>query len=101
MADLSLLEKAKMALRLKTDAYNDQITDLINAAKADLGVAGVILPTELDALCRTAVITYVKVHFGASADADYAKLKESYDEQKAQLQTATGYTDWGDLVATS
>jgi hypothetical protein len=27
---------------------------------------------------------------------DYDRLKRSYDEQKAQLSNATGYTDWGD-----
>jgi hypothetical protein len=26
---------------------------------------------------------------------DYDRLKASYDEQKAQLSTATGYTHWG------
>ena len=40
-----------------------------------------------------AVITYCKLHFGEPADPE--RLKRSYDEQKAQLSTATGYTDWG------
>lgn len=101
MAEDTMLTKTKLALRITTTAYDNDISDLIKAAKLDLGIAGVILPSELDALCERAVITYVKVHFGASADADYTRLKASYDEQKAQLQTATGYTDWGDLVATS
>ena len=26
---------------------------------------------------------------------EYDRLKKSYDEQKAQLSTCTGYTDWG------
>jgi hypothetical protein len=30
---------------------------------------------------------------------DYDRLKASYDEQKAQLQMSTGYTDWGDSDA--
>ena len=101
MAENILLTKAKLALRITTTAYDNDITDLIDAAKLDLGIAGVVLPDNLDALCTRAVITYVKVHFGASADADYDRLKRSYDEQKAQLQTATGYTDWGDASAAS
>jgi len=28
-------------------------------------------------------------------DMEYRNLKASYDEQKAQLSMATGYTDWG------
>lgn len=95
MTENTLLAKAKLALRVTTEAYDSDISDLIDAAKLDLGIAGVVLPSALDALCERAIITYVKVHFGASADADYDRLKASYDEQKAQLQTASGYTVWG------
>ena len=89
-----MLEKVKMALRITTDAFNDELNDLIAAAQQDLGIAGVVLPDELDEVCRKAVITYCKMSFGLPED--YDKLKRSYDEQKAQLSTATGYTDWGD-----
>ena len=89
-----MLDKAKKALRLTTDAYDEEITDLLAAAALDLGIAGVVLPDALDALCQRAVLTYVRMHFGSPED--YDRLKASYDEQKAQLQTATGYTDWRD-----
>ena len=88
------LDKVKMALRITTDAYNNELTDLITAAKLDMGIAGVLLPSSLNELCERAIITYCKIHFGLPEDAD--RLKRSYDEQKAQLVTATGYTDWGD-----
>lgn len=91
-----MLEKAKKALRLTTDAYDDELTDLISAAQLDLGIAGVVLPEELDALCQRAILTYVKMHFGKPSSDEYDRLKAAYDEQKAQLKTATGYTDWGD-----
>ena len=90
----TMLSKVKMALRITTTAYDDELTNLINAAKLDLGIAGVFLPSQLDAICETAVITYCKLNFGLPDDAE--RLKWSYDEQKAQLVTATGYTDWGD-----
>ena len=64
----------------------------MNAACADLGIAGVVLPESLDAICTRAVITYCKLHFGEPDD--YDRLKASYDEQKAQLGMATGYTAW-------
>lgn len=89
-----MLEKAKLALRVVTDYFDDEITDLIESAKFDLGISGVELPSELDELCERAIITYVKCHFGIPED--YDRLKRSYDEQKAQLMTATGYTNWGD-----
>ena len=91
---MSTLDKVKMGLRISTDAFDDELTDLIAAGKADLGIAGVIVPSELDEICTRAIITYCKMSFGIPED--YDRLKMSYDEQKAQLVTATGYTDWGD-----
>ena len=89
---MAILDDARMALRVTSLAYDNEITRLINAAKGDLGIAGVVLPSTMDDLCETAILTYVRMHFGSPAD--YDKLKASYDEQKAQLQMATGYTEW-------
>ena len=87
-----MLESVKLALRITTDAFDDEIQDLINAALADLGIAGITNLDEADALIKRTVITYCRVNFGEPDD--YDRMKASYDEQKAQLQTATGYTDW-------
>lgn len=87
-----MLDQVKMALRIKTTAYDSELTYLIAAAKLDLGIAGVVLPSELDEIVTRAIITYCKMSFGLPED--YDRLKRSYDEQKAQLSTATGYTDW-------
>lgn len=89
-----MLEKVKTALRITTTVYDDELTDLIASAQLDLGVAGVVLPETIDTLVTRAVITYCKVHFGLPDDAE--RLKRSYDEQKAQLVTCTGYTNWGE-----
>lgn len=94
MADTTLLAAVKMALRLTTNNFDSEITGLISAAQLDLGVAGVALPETIDALVQTAIITYCRLHFGQPDD--YERLKKSYDEQKAQLATCTGYTDWLD-----
>ena len=90
-----MLEKVKMALRIKTNAYNTELNSLIESAKLDLGIAGVIVPAELDALIERAIITFCKMSFGLPDD--YDKLKRSYDEQKAQLSNATGYTEWSNV----
>ena len=91
-----MLEKVKMALRITTDAYNSELNDLIDAAQLDLGIAGVALPAPLDAICTRAIITYCKLHFGEPDD--YDRIKASYDEQKAQLSMASGYTVWTDQM---
>lgn len=89
---MATLDKIKMGLRITTTAYDDELTDLIESAKSDLGIAGVVVPETLDEICIRAIITYCKMSFGLPED--YDRLKRSYDEQKAQLVTATGYTDW-------
>ena len=87
-----MLSKVKLALRITTSAFDSELTDLIAAAQIDLGVAGVIVPPTIDELVTRAIITYCKMSFGLPED--YDRLKKSYDEQKAQLVTATGYTEW-------
>lgn len=89
---MAIIDKTRMALRITTTAYDDELTDLINAAKQDLGIAGVEVPASLDEIVTRAIITYCKMSFGLPED--YDKLKASYDEQKAQLSNASGYTDW-------
>ena len=93
-----MLEKVKLALRITTTAFDSELNDLIDAAKIDLGIAGVVVPvttdTALDAIINRAIVTYCKLHFGEPDE--YDRLKASYDEQKAQLSMATGYTTWID-----
>lgn len=88
----TLLSYAMKAMRLTNTAYETEITRLIGAACADLGIAGITATAStavLDPILMQAVITYCRLNFGSPAD--YDRLKASYDEQKAQLQTATGY----------
>lgn len=88
------LAQIKLRLRITTSAFDEEITGLINAALADLGIAGVNGENAIisDPLILTAVATYVKMMFGEPDE--YDRLKASYDEQKAQLSMSTGYTVW-------
>lgn len=90
------LADVKTALRVKTTAYDSEITSLMESATQDLGIAGVEFDT-IDDVVATAIITYCKIRFWRLSDTEYRNLKKSYDEQKAQLSMATGYTDWGVL----
>ena len=83
-----MLEKVKLALRITTDAFNEELSDLIESAEADMDLIG-IAGAETDPLIRRAVITYCRMNFGEPDD--YDKLKEFYDEQKAQMQISSQY----------
>lgn len=90
-----MLAATKLALRITTNAFDSEILSLLNAALLDLGVAGVVVPAEANALVERSCITYCRMNFGEPDNSNYDKLKRSYDENKAQLVTCTGYTDWG------
>ena len=98
-----MLDKVKLALRITTNAFDSELQQLIAAAKADLGIAGVVLPVTsegTDQICERAIITYCKLNFGEQDRIEaYDRLKASYDEQKAQLSMATGYTTWTDQTS--
>ena len=89
-----MLEAVKRALSLTTAFYDDELTELIAAALADLGLAGVDSSLVTDPLIIQAVKTYCRANF-KSPD-DYERLLSSYQAQKGQLQIATGYTEWSD-----
>ena len=91
-----MLERVKTALRITTDIFDAELEDLIEAAYLDMGIAGVENVSATDPLIVRAVITFCKFSWGEPSDRDYAHLKASYDEQKAQMSTATGYTKWSD-----
>ena len=77
MADNTLLDKTKLALRVTVMNYDTDLSALIDAAKLDLGIAGVDLPAVLDAIVERAIITYCKVHFSALTDGEWSRLKAS------------------------
>ena len=99
MVDQALIYSAKMAARITTDFYDVEVERLLNAAMLDLGVAGVVIPSDIDNLVRQAAITYFLMHFGQPAN--YERMKRSYDEQKAQLSTKTGYTTWTEATSSN
>lgn len=98
MADNDLLYRVKHAMRRPnmTEDMEQELSDLVDAALAELKAVGVSNVDTQDPLIRRAVITYCRTNFWPGDD--YDKLKASYDEQKAQLMTATGYTDWGQTL---
>lgn len=97
---MALLNSVKIALRrAETSAFDAEISELIQAALRDLGIAGVTVTDDTDPLVTMAVKTYCKMHFGETDE--YEHLKASYDEQKAQLQMSSPYTNYSEYGVTS
>lgn len=95
---MALLDDVKISLRVTTNAYDSELNDLIDSAKKDLQIAGImesvtVSTADMNKAVVTAIKTYCKMNFGNPQN--YENLKKSYDEQKAQMSMSTGYTDWG------
>lgn len=88
------IASVRTTLRVTTTAFDGQISTLVEAALADLGIAGVNGENvvETDPLTLQAIATYCRMNFGSPDD--YDRIKASYDEQKAQMSMATHYTTW-------
>ena len=109
-----MLKEAMLAVRATDNEYAPEIRDLLEAAKKDLELAGVIIEGDVDIeitedeqtgeittednstiedqLVIRAMITYVRCHFGDPTN--YDRLAASYDLQRKQLANGTGYTDF-------
>lgn len=85
-----MLEKVKESLRIKTDKLNNEINDLIEAAKMDLLISGVVNIVESDPLIIRAIILYCKANFGLDND-EADKYQSRYESLKIHLSLCTDY----------
>jgi uncharacterized phage protein (predicted DNA packaging) len=89
---MALLNDAKLALRISSSAYDSEVSDLIDAAQADLTLSGVdpdkIVDT--DPLIKRVVLTYVKANFGWD-NQDAEKYQQSYNSLKMHLSLSSEY----------
>lgn len=81
-------------LRNKTTVLDGEIIDLINAARDDLILGGVLVERaqdEIDPLIKRAISNYVKAEFGLDND-DSEKYRAAYDDLKKRLLMSDKYT---------
>lgn len=83
----------RQALRISSEDFDGEITDLIRAAREDLALGGVRperASDEEDPLIKRAVTSYVKADFGLdNEDAD--KYRAAYRQLKVSLALASDY----------
>lgn len=87
---MALIDDIKPTLRITNTAYNTEISDLILAAKADLGICGLLAISETDALIKRAITLYCKANFGY-ANPDAEKLQQSYEMLRNHLSLSADY----------
>ena len=87
-----MIERIKKALRISSNAFDDEIMDLIEGAKADLRLAGIYFVNETDPLIARAITVYCKANFGYdNPEAD--RFQYSYVMLKQHLCLAGDYRE--------
>ncbi|MEC2287287.1 MULTISPECIES: head-tail connector protein [Bacillus amyloliquefaciens group] len=88
-----MFESVKRSLRITHNFLDDEILELVAAARQDLvqsGVSASKAESEEDPLIKRAIITYCKANFGLS-NVDSEKYQRSYDMLKNHLALASDY----------
>lgn len=85
-----MLESAKRALRIKSSAFDTEILELIESAKLDLKISGIVNIIDKDPLIAQAIKTYCKANFGLD-NKDSEKYQRSYDMLKQHLSLCGDY----------
>lgn len=89
-----ILEDVKTSLRISGTDLNIETQDLIDAAKADLILSGVLKDKVEgdDTLIKRAIIVYCKAHFGYEDPKMSERFEQSYVSLKHHLTLSAEYT---------
>lgn len=93
-----LLEKVKIALRIKHTALDDDILDNVQSCLQDLRVHGIVHKDHTDVLIQNAIKLYCKAEYNDDPEkSDIYRAR--YVEMRNCLKAAEGY-GWQDEVST-
>ncbi len=84
----------RLRLRGSSRKLDEEITDLINAARDDLVLGGVLsvkVQDENDPLIKQALVTYLKAEFGLD-NPDAEEYRAAYESLKKRLMNSEKYT---------
>ena len=88
----TLLALVKNNLRVSNNKLDDdEIVPLIEAAKKELAIAGVVTVDEADPMIRRAVIAYAKAHFGYD-NPEAERFERVFSSLKNLLSQVGDYT---------
>ena len=71
-----IMDDVKLNLRISHGSMDNEVLDLIESAKMQMGISGIKVISEIDALTKRAIILYCKANFGL----------DNKDSEKYQLR---------------
>ena len=91
---MTLVESIKARRHISTTAYDAQIVELIEEAKADLGLVGnTRAEDEQDPNIRAYIVAYALMRMNPERD-EYERLDKWCKAHKSTMMHRTGYTNW-------
>lgn len=89
-----MLTEIKRDLRITNDGFDGEVQDLIDSAKQDLILSGVLASKVIDTdpLIKRAVSLYAKAHFGLD-NTDSEKYMAAFTSLKTHLTLSAEYTE--------
>lgn len=91
--DITILDAAKKSLRITTTLFDDDITELIEAARQDLFTGGVELNGADEPLVRQAIKFYCRANFQNGDSKERELNYDRYERLKIQLGACRIYRD--------
>lgn len=94
-----MLNTVKLALRITTDAFDEELNLLIAACKENMQGLGIIVEETGGAYkpqITLAVILFCKWKFGNNPDGD--RWRDNYYATVAELKTMSGFTNWNETA---
>lgn len=90
---MALIDDIKQVLRIRTNALNIEVQDIVDSAKADLKLSGILVSKILDTdmLIKRAIILYCKANFGLD-NKESEKYQAAYNSLKIHLTLSQEYT---------
>ncbi len=81
-----MLEKVKLAIPIKSNAFDQEILDLIEACKIDLELGGIKPVDEANPIIIQAIKFYCKANFENKTNSE--RFKDAYEKLKIVLGLA-------------
>jgi hypothetical protein len=88
---MALINDVKSVLRQNGTGADTEITDLIESAKADLALSGIV-GEETDPLIKRAISLYCKANYGYD-NPEAVRFQQSYDMLKTHLALSADYQE--------
>jgi hypothetical protein len=93
MVTMAFLAEIRQRMRITDKDFDGELKDLIEAARAELQLAGIAAKqanNERDMLITAAIVTYVKSEFGLDV-AEAEKYRAAFETKRQKLAMASKY----------